>query len=238
MFGKVKTYCNNKYPNSPWFENESKDYKAAFRIISAVYKKSPTDDNRRNMLHANQNYNRAIKKAKGRSAASVRKKVTNIAQHSPNAFCKYVKQQSRKQDTHNVTLNESYYHFSNLATFDCNENTHQSACYQISVDDLDKTISHEVKKAIGNLGRGKSRGLDDLVNEMFLDGRYILTPFLAKLFNYIFENSKYSSEWTKRYIVPIPKKGNMKDANNYRGIRIIIVLAKLFSSVSNNRLNQ
>ena len=109
------------------------------------------------MLHANQNYNRAIKKAKGRSAASVRKKVTNIAQHSPNAFCKYVKQQSRKQDTHNVTLNESYYHFSNLATFDCNENTHQSACYQISVDDLDKTISHEVKKAIDNLGRGKSR---------------------------------------------------------------------------------
>ena len=73
---------------------------------------------------------------------------------------------------------------------------------------------------------------------MFLDGRYILTHFLAKLFNYIFENSKYSSEWTKRYIVPIPKKGNMKDANNYRGIRIIIVLAKLFSSVSNNRLNQ
>ena len=49
-------------------------------------------------------------------------------------------------------------------------------------------ISHEeVKKAIDNLGRGKSSGLDDLVNEMFLDGRYILTPFLAKLFNYIFE---------------------------------------------------
>ena len=239
VFGKVTAYCNNKYPNSPWFDNECKDYKAAFRNISAVYKKSPTDDNRRDMLHAKQNYNRAIKKAKGRYAVSERKKVTNMAQHSPNAFWKYVKQQSRKQDTHDVTLNEFYNHFSNLATFDCNENTHQSACNQISVDDLDKTISHEeVKKAIDNLGRGKSSGLDDLVNEMFLDGRDILTPFLAKLFNYIFENNKYPTEWTKGYIVPIPKKGNMKNANNYRGITIISVLAKLFSSVLNNRLNQ
>ena len=62
-------------------------------VTSVLYtKKSPTDDIRRNMLHAKQNYNRAIKKAKGRYAASERKKVTNMAQHSPNAFWKYVKQ--------------------------------------------------------------------------------------------------------------------------------------------------
>ena len=70
----------------------------------------------------------AIKKAKGRYAAIERKKVTNMAQHSPNAFRKYVKQQSRKQDTHDVTLNEFYNHFSNLATFDCNEKTHTPVC--------------------------------------------------------------------------------------------------------------
>ena len=77
MFGKVKTYCNDKYPNSPWFDNECRDYKAAFRNISAVYKKSPTDDNRGNVLHAKQKYNRAIKKAKGRYAAIERKKMTS-----------------------------------------------------------------------------------------------------------------------------------------------------------------
>ena len=50
--GRSKPIVIINTQNSQWFDNECKYYKAAFRGSSAVYEKSPTDDNRRNMLHA------------------------------------------------------------------------------------------------------------------------------------------------------------------------------------------
>ena len=40
----------------------------------------------------------------------------------------------------------------------------------------------------------------------------------------------------KRYYCSYTKKGNASDVNNYRGITIISVFAKLFSTILNNQL--
>ena len=90
--------------------------------------------------------------------------------------------------------------------------------------------------AIKSLDRGKSYGLDNLINEMFIDGIHVLSPLLVNIFNHIFESGTYPQEWLKGIIVPIPKKGDLTDANNYRGITIMSVFAKLFSIILNNRL--
>ena len=42
----------------------------------------------------------------------------------------------------------------------------------------------------------------------------------CKLFKYIFDNDIYPEIWRKGIIVPVPKKGNLNDVNNYRGITL------------------
>ena len=91
-------------------------------------------------------------------------------------------------------------------------------CMRPSVEELDKHITEsEILYAINGLKREKASGIDELVNEIFIDGKDVLTPFLGKIFNYIFENNEYPKTWTKAIIVPIPKKDNASDVNNYRG---------------------
>ena len=107
----------------------------------------------------------------------------------------------------------------------------------MNVQELDKYITEqEVLKALTGLSRCKRGGLDDLINEMFMDSKEILLPHITKIFDYIFNNSVYPQNWLNGIIVPIPKKGDLTDPKNYRGITIMSVFAKIFSTILNNRL--
>ena len=59
---------------------------------------------------------------------------------------------------------------------------------------------------------------------------------LCVIFNKIFENGYFPKQWAEGYIVPLDKKGNTNDVENYRGITLLSTLGKLFSGVINNRL--
>ena len=98
-----------------------------------------------------------------------------------------------------------------------------------NVEQLDCNFSiQEVEKAIGCLKRGKSSGEDSLIPEIFLESKTILSPIVRRLFNYMFDNSIYPECWTRGIIVPVPKKGNLNDVNNYRGITLTSVFSKIF----------
>mgnify|MGYP005949918315 CR=1 FL=1 len=61
-------------------------------------------------------------------------------------------------------------------------------------------------------------------------------PVLHKLFNKILMSGLFPDLWTKSCIVPVHKKGDIDDVNNYRGISIVSCFGKLFTSVLNNRI--
>ena len=61
---------------------------------------------------------------------------------------------------------------------------------------------------------------------------------LCKLFNHMYVNCIYPSSWTKGIIVPIPKKGNINDVNNYRGITLSSILSKIYSILLDSRLRE
>lgn len=94
----------------------------------------------------------------------------------------------------------------------------------------------EVIKAISELKRGKSRGIDCLIPEMFIECKILLAPMLCRLFNPMFVSCIYPESWTKGVIVPVPKKGNQNDVNNYRGISLTSIFSKIFSTILNTRL--
>ena len=131
-----------------------------------------------------------------------------------------------------------YHHFKNLVSKkdETDENeiaSNTSAAYE----ELDRDISiAEIKMAVGKLKLNKSCSEDYILNEVFIKCSDILLPILHKLFNDIFHSGFFPEEWTKACIVPVFKKGDVNDANNYRGISLVSCFGKLFTSILNNRI--
>ena len=98
----------------------------------------------------------------------------------------------------------------------------------------------EVEKAIGYLKRGKSSGEDSFIPEIFLESKTILSPIVRRFFNYMFGTSYsiYPECWTRGISVPVPKKGNLNDVYNYRGITLTSVFSKIFSLILDNQLRK
>ena len=57
-----------------------------------------------------------------------------------------------------------------------------------------------------------------------------------KLFNRLFRNGKFSTQWANFAIIPIFKKGDSENPSNYIGIAIIGLLSKLYISTITKRL--
>ena len=96
---------------------------------------------------------------------------------------------------------------------------------------------HEIIKSIKQLKTNRSAGPDLMLNEFFINGKNELTPTICKLFNKLFEIGYFPTSWSEGYIIPLHKKDDINDVENYRGITLLSCLGKLFSRVLNNRLS-
>ena len=135
-----------------------------------------------------------------------------------------------------LNLKTSYEKTEDEKTEDVNENAVQDE-EQVFVEDLDKEISKaEILQAIDKQKKGKSAGLDDISPDLIKLTKPKITDYLNKLFQKIYDTGKYPKEWAKSIIIPIHKKGNKSLLNNYRGISLLSVTSKLFTSIINNRL--
>ena len=74
------------------------------------------------------------------------------------------------------------------------------------------------------------------MNEYFIEAISILSKPLEILFNVVLNSGFFPSGWTKGIIIPLHKKGETDDVNNYRGITLISCLGKLFTSIINQRI--
>ena len=61
-------------------------------------------------------------------------------------------------------------------------------------------------------------------------------PWLCRLFNKVFSEGRFPSSWSNSIIVPIHKKGDPSNADNYRGICLTSIFGKVFTSIITSRL--
>ena len=94
----------------------------------------------------------------------------------------------------------------------------------------------EVSLAIQRLKNGKAAGPDGITGELLKHAGHLAVDFLVKFF--LFDRGRYPDSWTESIIVPLFKKGNQNDPNNYRGISLFDISSKLYSSIINNRLQE
>ena len=102
---------------------------------------------------------------------------------------------------------------------------------------LDNDITQEeVKEAVRSLKTGKASGLDEVCGEFLKHSEDITVPLLTRLFNELYDKSYYPVEWCKAVIVPILKNGDDSNPDNYRGISLLSIISKTFTSILNKRL--
>jgi hypothetical protein len=101
---------------------------------------------------------------------------------------------------------------------------------------MEAITMEEVTTAIRKLKNGKSAGIDDIQAELLKHGGENTTRQIQQLCNRIWETGEVPRDWRDGIIIPLPKKGDLKDCNNWRGITLLSVPGKVMASILLNRI--
>jgi len=99
-----------------------------------------------------------------------------------------------------------------------------------------KPSASEVELAIDKLKSHKSPGIDQILAELIKAGGRTTCLEIHKLITSIWKKEELSEEWKESIIVPIPKKGDKTDCNNYRGISLLPTTYKILFNILLSRL--
>ena len=108
--------------------------------------------------------------------------------------------------------------------------------YQPLEADIGNIHEDEVERAIGKLKNNKAAGADLITAELMKHGGPDTIKALTNLLNCCWKQQKVPEDWQSGIIVKLPKKGNLADCNNWRGVTLLSVPGKALSSVLLERL--
>jgi len=94
----------------------------------------------------------------------------------------------------------------------------------------------EIKLAIDKLKSHKSPSIDQISAELIKVGGRTICLEIHKLITSIWKKEKLPEEWKESIIIPIHKKGDKRDCNNYRGISLLPTTYKILSNILLSRL--
>ena len=105
--------------------------------------------------------------------------------------------------------------------------------------ELDGPISpQEIQLAVKELKKGKACGVDGVINEILKYGGSQMEEAIWKLVQIMFELEQIPRDWAKGIIFPIYKDGDERVPDNYRGITLLSVVGKLYSTVITKRVSE
>ena len=96
----------------------------------------------------------------------------------------------------------------------------------------------EVKNAIKSTKNGKAAGPDNVVAELLKTDLEARTKELTKLFNKVKEEGVAPKSWNRGLIIKLPKKGDLRECTNWRGITLLPVISKIFGRVLISRIKK
>ena len=94
----------------------------------------------------------------------------------------------------------------------------------------------EVELAIEKLKNCKSPGIDQIPAELIKAGGRTIFCEIHKLIISIWNEEELPDEWKESIILPIYKKGDKTDCNNYRGIALFPTTYTVLSNILLSRL--
>ena len=100
----------------------------------------------------------------------------------------------------------------------------------------DPPTCEELLTALTKLKKGKAGGKTGILPELLAYGGAELHDRLLQLITDVWEEGAVVRDWRDAEIVPIPKKGNLKHCDNWRGISLLDVVGKVFARILQERL--
>ena len=241
---KKKCSTQKKINKNSWFDSECAQAKKETRQKLKHFRATRCEDDRREFMNAKKKYKYMVKHKRKTSRYE---KITRLENNIKNSaiFWDELRSMGCGKQHHvvddSIDINDWCDHFKGV--FKTNDFTHSEEQTNDcdATEDSDHILNEAIKEvevcnAIQKLKTGKSCGLDDISAEMLKAGSTDVIIYLTKLFNLLFDQGIYPKDWAKAIIVPIHKKGDTNQVNNYRGVSLLSVISKCFSSILNTRL--
>ena len=99
-----------------------------------------------------------------------------------------------------------------------------------------KSSKSEIRAAIQATKNGKAAGQDGVPAEAMKADMSTSADILYRLFARIWEEGSIPEEWRKGIIVKVPKKGDLGDCNDHRGIMLLSVPGKVLNRILLERM--
>ena len=99
-----------------------------------------------------------------------------------------------------------------------------------------KPSKEEIAKAIQKQKNGKAPGPDGISAEILKGVVNTSTQMLYEIYAKVWEEETIPEDWKEGHLVKIPKKGDLANCNNYRGITMLSVPGKILSRIILERL--
>ena len=211
------------------------------------YRRNKSNENKHAYTECRKKYKSFIKnKKKSFNKLKIQSILNNF--NNSKLFWKDIKSITVKENNnYDIDTKDFFYYFKSVFQKDA---TPPSICFEPnqtpyytfnneneSFSALNSDITREeVENSLSMIKSNKSPGTDRILNEMLKSSSLEITPFLISLFNHIFRNHIFPNEWKKSIIVPIHKKGNVNDCNNFRPISLTSLLSKTYTNILNKRL--
>ena len=104
--------------------------------------------------------------------------------------------------------------------------------------DIDCSLpsKEEIQSAVNQLKNGKSAGPDGIPAEALKANLVASVDVLHPLFESIWKEENIPSDWKEGYLIKLPKKGDLSQCLNYRGITLLSIPGKVFNRILLNRM--
>jgi hypothetical protein len=245
-------YAGRNQLTKPWFDYECKVLRSNTRFLLRLFKSLKTSfiakDIREEYANSKKMYKSLLKQKRiGHKHETVETLRKNI--HDSKKFWGTIKMSTSQNNScaNSISIDEWFRHFKNVF----NDLATLSSCHSQSNEDnfdvfplvdispLNAEITeNEVGAAISALKQGKAAGLDGISGEFYKFSSPCVTKFLTVYFNKLFNTGSFPISWCEAIIHPLHKRGDTNDPDNYRGISLLNISGKIYSSILNKRMTE
>ena len=238
---EARDRSKKKY-DQKWFDDDCKIAKSNKNTLLKHFRNSRDERDRILYVDCKKTFKALCKQKKFQFS---RKIVKNLENSLPDSkiFWKTLKGHLAKPNLlPNISQEQWFEHFKNV--FDDNadpNNENIDITENVELSDVESILfnseitNEEILQAVKDINPNKSSS-GHLVAEHFIFGIDILLPYVKKLFNRLYCNGEFPESWSKSVIIPLHKKGNLNNPDNYRGIALLDIFSKIYIGILNTRV--
>ena len=258
-FPAIKIKKNRRRNNKNFDKKRRENFSPAVQAAKRSFKQCQRDfnvnqddlDRRQKFIRERQKYKRIINFTKKMFKENKINKVVGLESSDPSTFWRDLKLllNPKNDVSEYIDKNDWFNHFNELLNSPSAKNQDMQfleyvksslprlELYADDVESLNVPISDiEMVESVKDLKMGKSTFFDNIGNEVIKYGYDQLERPLKTLYNNVFDKCIFPLSWGDGIVIPLHKKEDKMDVNNYRGIIISSCIGKLFLRIINKRI--